>query len=197
MGKHWAQRHAQGSVFFSAPWSQCGTACGDRALAGPGGRRYGETAVGFLLGPLALAFPDLCFCSLLLECPLWKGANMMRRMHIVGETHTVPRVHQLARTWHKRAASYVLFLYSARVGPFLPTGLPPGAFLMDARKGYFVAGAVRGEGTAVLAQPWHSSAWPPFGPRSRLHQQESGLSGCPVTCERGLMVVISQCPARK
>lgn len=100
-------------------------ACGDRPLAGPGGWRYGETVVGFLLGPLALAFPDLCFCSLLLECPLWKGTNAMRRMHIVGKTHPVPRVHQLARTWHKRAASYVLFLYSARMGPFLPTGLPP------------------------------------------------------------------------
>lgn len=82
-------------------------------------------------------------------------------------------------------------------GRFYPLGSLPGAFLIDARKGYFVAGAVRGEGTAALVLPRHSSAWPPFGPRSRLHQQESGLSGCPVTCERGLMVVISQCPARK
>lgn len=50
----------------------------------------------------------------------------MDMVHIVGQTDTVPRVHQLARTWHERAASNLLFLYSVHMGPFLPTGLPPG-----------------------------------------------------------------------
>lgn len=105
-------------VFFSAPWNRCGTAGGDRP--GRGWYRDKFLAWALVLDALTCGFAPSCS-----RAPSGKGRTPCTWCTLLDR----PTLCRGFTSWP------ALFLYSVRMGPFLPGGLPPGAFLIGAGSG--------------------------------------------------------------